>query len=152
MPPGGVLLNGEDVSEEIRQPTVTAATRHAADNPKVRQILIGWQRAFAADFDTVTEGADQGTIVFPDALLKIFLTASLEERARRRHAEFTVRGTSAPAMTIQDELRRRDLEDETRAIAPLRAADDALQLDTTGIDLEDVVTRVRQVVQEVLRG
>src|SRR5690606_38699343 len=118
LPPGRVLLDGEDVGEAIRRPEVTAATRHAADNPRVRQVLVGWQRAFAADYDTVTEGRDQGTIVFPDALRKFFLTASPDERARRRHAELCASGATVPAELVLDDLLRRDAQDEARAIAP----------------------------------
>src|SRR4051794_37498216 len=88
LPPGLVLLDAEDVSEEIRTPEVTKATQYLAGSPSVRRRLVAWQRAFAAEFDVVAEGRDQGTVVFPDAFRKFFLTASPEERARRRHEEF----------------------------------------------------------------
>jgi cytidylate kinase len=143
LPPGKVLLNGEDVSLEIRSVDVTRSTRFAADSPSVRRRLVAWQRRFAeAEREVVTEGRDQGTIVFPDAFRKFFLTASDDERARRRHAEFAARGEPIPFESVLADLKARDAEDAARAIAPMRPADDALTVDTTGIDLDDVVARI----------
>jgi cytidylate kinase len=88
LPPDQVILDGEDVASAIRDPRVTQATGQVADCRSVRARLVNWQRAFALEYDTVTEGRDQGTIVFPEALIKFFLTASLEERTRRRHRRF----------------------------------------------------------------
>lgn len=150
LPPGRVLLDGEDVTEAIRSPAVTAATCHVADNPRVREILVSWQRAFAAAQDTVTEGRDQGTIVFPDALRKVFLTASPEERARRRHAELAARGHLAPFDEVLADQHRRDAQDEARAIAPLRPAADALRIDTTGRSLDEVVACILKAVHAAL--
>jgi cytidylate kinase len=139
--PGKVLLNGEDVSTLIRSVEVTRATRHAADSPSVRRKLVEWQRAFAkAENEVITEGRDQGTIVFPDASLKFFLTATDEERARRRHAEFLARGEAISLEAVLDDLRERDASDAARAIAPMRPAEDATIIDTTGIDLDQLVT------------
>lgn len=148
--PGRVLLDGEDVSAAIRSPEVTAATCHAADNPQVRLRLVGWQRAFAAEHDTVTEGRDQGTVVFPEALRKFFLTASPEERARRRHAELVARGMPVVLERVLADQRRRDAQDESRVVAPLRAAEDAIALDTTGLDLDEVVARILNEVRAAL--
>ena len=142
LPPGRVLLDGEDVSESIRAREVTRATRFAADSPGVRTRLVRWQRAFAAEYDVVAEGRDQGTIVFPDALRKFFLTASVAERARRRHAESQGRGEAVPLEVVERDVIDRDAADEARAIAPLRAAADAVILDTTGLDLAQVVDRI----------
>jgi len=150
LPPGHILLDGEDVTEAIRSPEVTAATCHAADNPQVRDLLVGWQRTFAAEHDTVTEGRDQGTVVFPGALRKFFLTASPEERARRRHAELVARGTTIALERVLDDQRRRDAQDQARALAPLRAADDAIPLDTTGLPLDEVISRVLAEVRTAL--
>lgn len=152
LPPSGVQLDGEDVADAIRAPEVTGLTRHAASNPGVRAILVGWQRAFAAEHDTVTEGRDQGTIVFPDALRKFFLTASPEERARRRHAELAAKGIPGTYESILLDQQRRDAEDQSRSIAPLRAAVDARVLDTTGATLDQVVARVLAEVQDVLNA
>ena len=143
LPPGKVLLNGEDVSHTIRSVEVTRSTRFAADSPSVRRRLVAWQRRFAeAEREVVTEGRDQGTIVFPDAFRKFFLTASDEERARRRHAEFAARGEPIAFESVLADLKARDDEDAARAIAPMRPADDALTVDTTGMDLDDVVARI----------
>ena len=140
VPPGKVVLNGEDVSTLVRSVEVTRSTRHAADSPSVRRRLVEWQRRFAeAEREVVTEGRDQGTIVFPDAFRKFFLTASDEERARRRHAEFVARGEAIALEAVLDDLRTRDAHDAARAIAPMRPADDALVVDTTGVDLDRVV-------------
>jgi cytidylate kinase len=141
LPPGKVLLNGEEVSALIRSVEVTRATRHAADSPSVRRKLVEWQRAFAeAESEVITEGRDQGTIVFPDATRKFFLTATDEERARRRHAEFLARGEVISLEAVLDDLRERDASDAARTIAPMRPAADAMIIDTTGIDLDQLVT------------
>lgn len=143
LPPGRVVLGGEDVSGLIRSVEVTRSTRHAADSPRVRRCLVAWQRRFAeGQGPVVTEGRDQGTIVFPDAARKFFLTASIEERARRRHAEFADRGEPIPFGSVLDDLKARDAHDEARAIAPMRPADDALVIDTTGLDLDRVVALI----------
>jgi cytidylate kinase len=140
LPPGKVLLNGMDVTVEVRSVEVTRLTRHAADSPSVRRRLVEWQRQFAGEErQVVTEGRDQGTIVFPDAFRKFFLTATDEERARRRHAEFLARGEEIPFQTVLDDLRDRDAQDAARAIAPMRPAADARIVDTTGMDLGHVV-------------
>src|SRR5262249_15318799 len=100
MPPGHVLLCGEDVTEAIRAPLVTQSSHHIADSPSVRRQLASWQRAFAAGVDVVTEGRDQGTLIFPDAFRKYYLTASDEERARRRVADYSSRGDNVSYETV----------------------------------------------------
>jgi cytidylate kinase len=154
LPPGKVLLNGEDVTADVRSLQVTRLTRHAADSPSVRRCLVEWQRRFAeAEDRVVTEGRDQGTIVFPDAFRKFFLTATDEERARRRHAEHVARGESIDFQTVLDELRDRDAQDAARAIAPMRPARDARIVDTTGMDLERVVDLIEsQILLEETHG
>lgn len=142
MPPGQVLLDGQDVTREIRSVEVTRVTRFAAENPRVRQVLASWQRAFAAENDTITEGRDQGTIVFPDASCKFFLTADPTERARRRHAEFLQRGESISFEDVLRDQQRRDAQDTERAIAPLRPAEDATLIDTTGRTIDEIATIV----------
>ena len=104
---------------------MTRATRHVADSPSVRRRLVDWRRRFAAEYDVIAEGRDQGTVVFPDAFRKFFLTASLEERARRRHAEFAERGDPITRDAVQAELQERDARDAARAIAPMKPAADA---------------------------
>jgi cytidylate kinase len=139
LPPLRVLLNGEDVTDPIREPAVTAASRYIADSPSVRSRLVAWQRAFAADNDTVTEGRDQGTIVFPDAFRKFYLTASTEERARRRLAELQARSIVTTIHAVQADIADRDARDQARAIAPMRPADDATLVDSTGRSLDEVI-------------
>jgi cytidylate kinase len=150
LPPGRVLLDGRDVTMEIRSVEVTRVTRFAADNPIVRRRLAAWQRDFAAENDTITEGRDQGTIVFPDAPCKFFLTADPAERARRRHAEFLRRGESIALEQVLLDQEERDARDASRAIAPLRPADDARLVDTTGRTIEEVAAIVEAAARSCL--
>jgi cytidylate kinase len=147
MPPGRVLLGGEDVTAAIRTAAITAAVRAAADNPVVRRRLGAMQRALAAGRDFVTEGRDQGTVVFPDAACKFFLTADPEERARRRQAEMAGRGERLPLDEVLRAQDARDRQDAARDIAPMRPADDAVELDTTGLTLDEVVERMEAEVR-----
>lgn len=142
--PGLVTLDGEDVTAMIRSNEVTRATRFLASSPSVRECLVGWQRDFAAAYsNVVTEGRDQGTIVFPDAFLKIYLTASPEERARRRQGEFAARGVDLPFETVLEDLIGRDAEDAARTIAPMKPADDAIIIDSSRLDHIEVVDLIR---------
>lgn len=150
LPPGRVLLDGRDVTAEIRSVEVTRVTRFAADNPSVRLRLASWQRAFAAENDTITEGRDQGTVVFPDASCKFFLTADPAERARRRHAEYLRRGEPVALEDVLRDQQERDARDQSRAIAPLRPADDARLVDTTGRSIEEVAAIVEAAARSCL--
>jgi cytidylate kinase len=136
---GHVFLNNEDVTAEIRSGEVTGKSRFVADSPSVRSQLTSWQRAFATEESVVTEGRDQGTIVFPDAARKYYLTASAAERARRRLVEYQARGESATLESLQRAQDERDSRDAARQIAPLRPADDATVIDTTGLTVDEVV-------------
>jgi cytidylate kinase len=140
---GTIRLNGEDVSQSIRDVSVTRASRYVADCPSVRRKLVAWQRDFArsqpAEGGVVTEGRDQGTIVFPDALCKFFLTASDETRAKRRLAEYQAKGSNVSLEEVLRDQRARDERDATRSIAPMKPAKDAQVIDSTGLSLEDVV-------------
>ena len=139
-PPGQVFLEGEDVSLEIRRVEISRSTRFAADSPEVRRRLVSWQRGFAESHGPiVTEGRDQGTIVFPNAVRKFFLTATDEERARRRHAELAARGEAITLEDVLRDVRERDAHDQARAIAPMVPADDALIVDSTGLVLDQVI-------------
>jgi CMP/dCMP kinase len=133
----GVMLDGEDVSELIRTPEVSEAASRAAAEPAVRAAMIEEQRRLLSSGDWVAEGRDIGTVVAPDAELKIFLTASADERARRRAAE----SGGDPAAVLSEQTER-DERDMTRSASPLRAAADAVVLDTTGMGLSEVVARV----------
>jgi cytidylate kinase len=134
---GRVLLNGRDVSEEIRTPAVSEKASQVARDPGVREALVAKQRELVSRGDLVAEGRDIGTVVAPDAALKVFLTADPAERARRRAAEL---GLDSGAGL--DELRQRDQRDSDREHSPLRAARDAVVLDTTGLEVDDVVERI----------
>jgi cytidylate kinase len=129
---------------------VTRASRFIADSPSVRRHLGDWQRAFAADHDVVTEGRDQGTVVFPDAFRKYYLTASDEERARRRLAEYQARGESVSFEAVLRDQRERDARDAARAIAPMEPAPDATMIETTGSSIDQVVDRLAEDIQRHL--
>jgi CMP/dCMP kinase len=150
LPPGRVLLDGEEVTALIRTVEVTRASRFLADSPRVRTQLVRLQREFAAENRVVTEGRDQGTVVFPDAICKFFLTATTAERARRRHSEFAAKGESIDLATVERELVERDERDAARAIAPMRPAVDARPLDTTGIPLPEVVAVIEGIVRNAV--
>jgi cytidylate kinase len=138
-----VLLDGRDVSREIRTPAVSEAASFVAADPAVREALVAKQRALISRGDWVAEGRDIGTVVAPDAALKIFLTADQRERARRRAAEL-----GADVETVLAEQTMRDERDITRAHSPLMAAPDAVTLDTTALGLEEVVGRIAALVNE----
>lgn len=148
LPPGRVMLNGEDVAGVIRSREVTRATRFVADAVGVRRRMVELQRGFAAENHVVTEGRDQGTVVFPDAFCKFFVTASPEERARRRHAELLARGDTISYEAVLGDQTERDASDASRAIAPMTPADDAETVDTTGQNLDEVLQRLEDAVHE----
>lgn len=139
-----VTLDGEDVTDAIRTPEVSARASEVATRPEVRERLVARQRAMIRDGDYVAEGRDIGTVVAPGAELKIFLTASPEERARRRAAQ-----TGADPDAVLREQLERDARDSTREHSPLEAADDALRVDTTGQSIDEVVATIARLVQAV---
>jgi cytidylate kinase len=141
-----IFLDGEDVTEAVRTSEVTAATRHAADHPEVRQRLVGLQRAAAVGQDIVTEGRDQGTVAFPEAQCKIFLTASPEERAWRRVADLQAQGEPADFEQVLVRITQRDREDASRPVGALRRAADAVELSTDGLTPDEVVDRLEAIV------
>ena len=142
MPPGRVLLGGKDVSLEIRTERVTKATGAVADSPAVRRRLGEMQRTIARGRRVVSEGRDQGTVVFPNALCKFFLSAAVEERARRRQAEMAARGESVELAVLLPMIEARDRRDAARELAPMVPADDAVVVDGTGLSLDQVVDRM----------
>jgi cytidylate kinase/pantoate ligase/cytidylate kinase len=142
-----VLVDGLDVTAAIRTSEVTSATRYAANNPGVRQYLVGLQQQAAGDDDIVTEGRDQGTVAFPQAECKIYLTASPEERARRRLDDMAARGEKLSLEDVLAQQSERDRLDENRDVGPLRAASDAVQVLTDGLSAEQVVDRLEQLVR-----
>ncbi len=134
-----VLVDGQDVTTAIRTPQVSSASSVVSAHPEVRSALLELQRSLARRGRCVVEGRDIGTVVLPWAPLKVFLTASPEVRARRRHEELLARGASAELHGTLAELVARDQKDETRAVAPLRQADDAVLCDTSGKELPVVL-------------
>jgi CMP/dCMP kinase len=142
-----VFLNHRDVSEQIREPRVTGASSKIAAHAQVRASLLERQRALIASGDHVVEGRDIGTVVAPGAELKVFLTADADERARRRVGELERRGLRADEGEVKAAIEQRDELDSTRSAAPLRAAEDAVLLDTTGLDAEQVIDRVVALVE-----
>ncbi len=138
--PGAVLLDGHDVTREIRSVEVTESSKYIADSPAVRRVLKDWQREFGREQDVVTEGRDQGTLIFPDAFRKYYLTATDEERARRRLADYEARGLGR-GVTLESvlrDIRGRDARDAARAIAP------------TGLSVEDVVATMARDIEKQL--
>jgi cytidylate kinase len=142
-----VLLDDEDVTRAIRTPAVTVQTHHVADNPRVREQLVAQQRRLAQGVHVVTEGRDQGTVAFPQADCKIFLTASAHERARRRLQEQLARGDEATLADVLAEQNQRDARDAAREFGPLVPAADAVVVDTDGLTLDEVVDRLERLVR-----
>lgn len=143
-----VFLNGEDVSREIRTDEVTAAVSAVSADPQVRAKLVELQRQHADGAFLVVEGRDIGTVVFPNAALKVFLTATPEARAERRHRQNLAAGRESILAEVLDSVNRRDHLDSTRAVSPLRAADDAVLVDTSDMTLEQVIDRLTELVAE----
>jgi cytidylate kinase len=152
MPPGKVILNGEDVTVAIRTADVTTASSPIADNAAVRGRLGELQRALAAARDMVSEGRDQGTVVFPDAACKFFLVADEAERARRRQREMAARGEILDLEAVLAAQQVRDRRDARRDVAPMKPAGDAIVLDTTHLTLTQVVDRMEQTVRRCIPG
>ena len=139
---GSILLNGEDVSATIRQEAIGMGASQVAKWPAVRAALLERQRAFAGERGLVADGRDMGSVVFPDAKLKVFLTASAEERARRRALQLNIDLNSAAYQAIVDDIKQRDWNDSQRVVAPLKQLPDAHLLDTTELSIENAVKKV----------
>ena len=145
-----VLLCGRDVSDEIRTPEVSMAASDVSAMPAVRGFLLALQRDIAAKNDCVMDGRDIGTVILPEADLKVFLTASAEERARRRVAQLAEKGIEADFDVIVEEIKRRDENDATREISPLKPAPDACIVDSTDLTFEQVVSLISGMIGELV--
>ena len=145
-----MYLSGRDVTETIRENEVSALASQVAALPAVREFLLDFQRKQAREHNVVMDGRDIGTVVLPQAGVKIFLTAAPEARARRRTAELLQRGQDADFDEILREIRQRDEQDENRPVAPLRQAEDAALLDTTNLDLKGSLEALLTLVRERL--
>jgi cytidylate kinase len=152
MPPNRILLNGEDVSTVIRTPEIASASSKVAAYPYVRHFLVEQQRAIARGRSMVCEGRDQGTIVFPEARWKFFLTASAASRALRRFHDMQQRGQNVPFEQVIVEQEERDHRDSTRDAGPLRAADDAIVIDTSEMNSGQVLDRLEEEMRRCHRG
>ena len=137
-----IFLNGQDVSLAIRTSEVAAAASKVATYKEVRENLVHQQRLMKAEKSLVMDGRDIGTVVMPDATLKIFLTASTEERAKRRYLEYQQKGIAADLATLIQEIEARDYQDSHRAISPLKKAEDAYEVDTTSKTIEEIVAYI----------
>jgi cytidylate kinase len=142
-----VFINGRDETQTIRRPDITENVKHVAGKQPLRSRLVALQQKFAARFDkVVTEGRDQGTVVFPDAQYKFFLTADPKERTRRRHEELKASGQEMDFNTLYEQISRRDCSDEKRTVGPLKPAPDAIHIDTTQIDAQAVVKKMLEII------
>ncbi|MFZ5844588.1 MAG: (d)CMP kinase [Pseudomonadota bacterium] len=145
-----VYLEGEDVTSDIRSDEVSQLASQVAAFPRVRSALFDRQRAFAKAPGLVADGRDMGTVVFPDADVKIFLTASAETRAERRFRQLQAMGSGASIGDLLTSIRERDERDRNRAVAPLRPADDAIEIDSSHLNIDQVLQRVLDVVRDRL--
>lgn len=145
-----VLVNGEDVSDKIRTPEVSMAASAVSSLPAVRRFLLDLQRDMAKTNNVIMDGRDIGTVVLPDARVKIFLTASAEVRARRRFEELKEKGVPTTYDEVLADMEKRDYDDSHRAAAPLKAAEDAILVDTSSLDLDGAVSAIKAVVEKAL--
>ncbi len=143
-----IFLNGENVSKEIRMPEISVAASDVSKIPAVRQKLLGLQRSIAEKTDVIMDGRDIGTVVLPDAELKIFLTASVEERAMRRYRELCEKGIESSFDEVKRDMEYRDKNDSEREVAPLKPAEDGVIVDTTGKTLEESVEWIFNIIRE----
>ena len=143
-----MFLDGEDVSDAIRMPEISIYASDVSAVPEVRAFLMEMQRSFARTQNVIMDGRDIGTVVLPDAGLKIFLTASVEARAKRRQLELEKKGKSLPFEEVLRDMEYRDKNDSSRAAAPLRPAEDAVRLDTTQLDFDESCAAVESLIRE----
>jgi cytidylate kinase len=147
-----VLIDGQDVSEEIRSREVTNVVSFVASHPKIRHEMLLLQRELAQDQGVVMDGRDIGTHVLPNAEAKIFLSASIDERARRRYLELQAKGQETDFEELKEEIRLRDERDSNREVAPLQKAEDAIELDTSGLTIDEVVASCLEIVEKKAKG
>ena len=143
-----MYLDGNDVSRDIRLPEVSMLASKVSAIPAVREFLVDMQRGMAEKYDVIMDGRDIGTVILPNADLKIFLTADVRDRARRRYEELHAKGMEKPFDEVLAEMEKRDEQDTQRAAAPLKAADDAVLLDTSGNTLEESIDEVCRLISE----
>ncbi len=142
-----VYLDGEDVSTLIRTDEAGAMSSKVSVHPPVREKMVDMQRKLADEISVIMDGRDIGTVVLPNAFLKIFLTASVEERARRRRQDYLLQGKNKTQEEVEEEIRERDYRDSHREVGPLKQAEDAIRVDTTGLSIEQVVDTIRELYE-----
>ncbi len=147
-----LFLNGDDVTDEIREHVISGYASDVSAIPAVRAFLLEMQREFARRDNVIMDGRDIGTVVLPDARIKIFLTATDEDRAKRRYDELIHKGQNVSFETVLSDMRARDKQDSSRSVAPLAAAEDAITVDTTGNTLEKSVELLKNIIKERLDG
>ncbi|MEI7998106.1 MAG: (d)CMP kinase [Candidatus Omnitrophota bacterium] len=149
MPDGSlhVTLDKEDVAEAIRTLEVTNNTFYAARTAGVRELMVGWQRAIGLDHSVVSDGRDQGTVVFPNANYKFYMDANFEERARRRIKELEDAGKTVDAAKLKEDMKERDQRDYSRSVGPLKKADDAIVIDSTNLTIEQTVESIMKFIK-----
>lgn len=143
---GQVLLNGEDISEAIRKEEISMAASNVSKNPKVREAMVAMQQNIAKDKGYILDGRDIGTVVLKDAEVKIYLTASAEDRALRRYEQNKAKGMAADYEKILKEIKIRDHQDMNRSFSPLKKADDAYEIDSSKLTIEEVVAKIMDIV------
>ncbi len=146
-----IFLNGEDVTDKIRTPEVSMGASNVSAIPEVRKKLVDMQRALASSKNVIMDGRDIGTCVLPDAEVKIFLTASSEVRAKRRYDELIEKGQSVKFSDVLKDIITRDKNDETRAVSPLRPADDSIMLDTSDLDFNESKDAVIKIIKDKMK-
>ncbi|NLD88407.1 MAG: (d)CMP kinase [Clostridiales bacterium] len=146
-----VFLDGEDVSELIRTPRISNYASRCSALPWVREFLLETQRSIASKNHVIMDGRDIGTVVIPEAQIKIYLHADVEVRAHRRYLELKEKGSDVTYESVLEEMKERDIRDSTREIAPLKRADDAIDVDTTKLDLEQSIKLITGIVEERLK-
>ncbi|HDR1021369.1 TPA: (d)CMP kinase [Pasteurella multocida] len=146
-----IVLEGENVSSQIRTQEVADAASKVAVFPKVREALLQLQQDFASEKGLIADGRDMGTVVFPEAPVKLFLDASAEERAKRRYKQLQNKGISGNFDQILAEIKERDFRDRNRVVAPLKPAEDALLLDSTSLTIEEVIQQALSHIQQTLK-
>ena len=147
-----VILNGENITGFIRQETVGNMASATSVYPVVREKLVELQRQLAKTSDVVMDGRDIGTTVLPDAFVKIYLTASSDARAKRRYDELTAKGEQCDINDIKEDIEKRDYQDMHREISPLKQADDAILLDTSNMNIEQVVAAMRDIIDKAIKN
>ena len=147
-----MIMNGMDVTEDIRSPEISQKASLVSAQPLVRELLLDMQRQIARENDVVMDGRDIGTVVLPGATVKIFLTASAEVRANRRTAEYLAKGKKADYNQILKDIQQRDYQDTHREIAPLKMARDSVKLDSSEMDIDGVVAAIRNVLAKKVKA